>query len=50
MEAEGTVEDFVKDFIKDIVKEDNKGAVIIYNTYINGRRCSVGFKAFILVI
>ena len=50
IEAKGTVKDFIKDFIKDAVKEVNKGTVIIYNTYINGERYSIGFRAFILVI
>ena len=42
--------DFVADFIEDIAKEDDKGVAVIYNTYINGGRCSIGFRAFILVI
>ena len=50
MEAKGTIEDFVEDFIEDTVKENDKGVVVIYNTYVNRGRRSIGFKAFILVI
>ena len=50
IEAKGTVKDSVKDSIEDAAKEDNKGTVIAYNTYINKKRHSVGFKAFILAI
>ena len=50
MEAEGIVKDFIKDFIEDTAKENNKGTVTTYNTYINKKRYSIGFKTLILVI
>ena len=50
IEAKGTVKDSVKDFIKNTVKENNKGVTTAYNTYINGKRYSIGFKTLILVI
>ena len=50
VEAEGIVKDFIEDSIEDTVKKNDKGITIIYNTYINKGRCSVRFKAFILVI
>ena len=50
MEVKGIIEDFIEDFIEDAIKKDNKGTVIIYNTYINKGRCSIGFRVFILVI
>ena len=50
MEVKGTIKDFIKDSIKNTAKENNKGTIIIYNTYINKGKCNIGFKAFILVI
>ena len=50
VEAKGIIKDFIEDFIKDTAKEDNKGIVIIYNTYVNRGKRSIGFRVFILVI
>ena len=50
IEVKGTIKDFIKDFIEDAVKKDNKGIIVIYNTYVNGGRYSIRFKVFILVI
>ena len=54
MEAKGIIKDSVKDFVKDstedTAKENNKGVTIVYNTYINKKKRSIGFRVFILVI
>ena len=50
IEAKGIIKDSIKDFIKDTAKKDNKGTAIVYNTYINGKRRSVGFRVFILAM
>ena len=50
IKAKGTIKDSIKDFIKDTAKENNKDTATIYNTYINGKKCSIGFRALILVI
>ena len=50
METKGTVKDSVKDSIENTIKKNNKGTAITYNTYINKRKRSIRFKAFILII
>ena len=50
MKAKGIVKDFIEDFIEDTAKENNKGVIIIYNTYINKGKRNIGFRALILAI